>query len=77
MERPQSGEVLHEPRGGDSVKLLKMTAFVRRRRLVHLLNQAEEIESKLLNVVAEIVELTEEGDALHVSMRQLLEALDQ
>jgi len=59
------------------VKLVKMAAYVRRRRLRHLLEQAEEIEGQLLNVVAEIVELTDEGDALHVSMRGLLEALDK
>jgi hypothetical protein len=52
-------------------------AAARRRRLVDLLTKAERLETQLCNVIAQVVELTDPGDEIHVEMRALLEALDQ
>ena len=54
-----------------------MTRKARRARLVALLEEAQRLELELVNVVAQVVDLTEPGDVVHLQMQELLEALER
>ena len=59
------------------MKLFFMGPYARRKKLAALLQEAQVLEAQLCDVIAQVVELTEKGDELHLQMRELLEALEK
>jgi hypothetical protein len=48
----------------------------RKRRIKRLIGQLEGYETAIRDVCAQLIELSPDGDDLHVEVRRLLEALD-
>jgi hypothetical protein len=51
-------------------------AVSRKRRINRLINEMESCELLMRDLCAQLIELSEEGDDLHVEVRRVLDALD-
>lgn len=58
------------------MRLLFLGKMARRKRIHELVEEVDFHERQLRNAVAKLVELTDEGDDLHMECRRLLEQLE-
>jgi hypothetical protein len=51
-------------------------ATSRKRRIKRLIDQLEGYERAMRDICAQLIELSDEGDDLHIEVRRILECLD-